>query len=330
MMLDVFRGDAFSFTELVAAINLVPYTPTKIGKMGLFAEEGISTLTAAIEMQGGVLTLVPTAARGVRGVAKDQQKRTIRDFRTVHLPQTVAVMADEVQGLRAFGKDTEVETAKRFLQKKMAVARRDLDLTHEYQRMGALKGLVLDANGDTLYDYFTEFGVAQQTLAMDLDVDTTKVRSKCHAIERLVEDTLGGVMMSGLHAWCSPTFFDALVDHPAVRDTYLGTTGAAALRQNARMTFEFGGILWEEYRGSIGGTPFVPVGEAMVFPMGVPDLFKSYFSPANYQDTVNTIGVPFYMRDRNLDFDVGVEYQVQSNPLHINTRPNSVIKLTLT
>lgn len=330
MMLDVFRGDAFSFTELVSAINLIPYTPTRIGRMGLFNEEGISTLTAAIEMQNGVLTLVPTAPRGSRGVAKNQEKRTVRDFRTVHLPQTVAVMADEVQGLRAFGKTSEVETAKRYLQKKMAVARRDLDLTHEYQRMGALKGLVLDANGDTIYNYFTEFGVAQDTLSFDLDVDATKVRSKCHGLERLIEDTLGGVMMTGIHAFCSPTFFDALVDHPAVRDTYQNTAQASELRKNARMAFEFGGIVWEEYRGSIGGTPFVPAGEAIAFPLGVPDLFKSYFSPANYQDTVNTIGVPFYMRDRMLDFDTGVEYQVQSNPLHINTRPDSVVRLTLT
>ena len=86
MMLDVFKGDAFSFTELVKAINLIPHAPTKLGSMGLFTEEGVSTLTVAIEMQNGVLTLVPTAPRGARGPAKNVEKRTVRDFRPVHLP----------------------------------------------------------------------------------------------------------------------------------------------------------------------------------------------------------------------------------------------------
>lgn len=329
MMLDVFKGDAFSYTELVAGINLIPFTPTRLGKMGLFKEEGVSTLTVAIEMQNGVLTLVPTAPRGSRGVSKDQEKRTIRDFRTSHLPQTVTVLADEVQGLRAFGKTNEVETAKKFLMKKTAVARRDLDLTHEYQRLGALKGIVLDADGSTIYNYFTEFGVAQQVLDMNLDSTATIVRDKCHAIHRLVEDTLGGVAFEYIHALSSPTFFDALCSHVSVRDTFLGVDGKM-LRRTARMQFEFGDIVFEEYRGTIGGTPMIAAGDAYAFPVGVPDLFKTLYAPANYEDTVNTEGLPFYMRGKDMDFNIGIEYQIQSNPLHMNTRPNSSIRLTLT
>jgi hypothetical protein len=331
MMLDVFKSDAFQFTKLVAAINKLPYVPTRIGSMGLFSEEGVSTLSVAVEMQNGVLTLVPTAPRGSRGPAKDLEKRTVRDFRTTSLPQTVTVMADEVVGLRAFGSETDEEMAMSYLLKKMAVARRDLDLTHEYQRMGALKGIVLDADGSTpIYNYFTEFGVSQQVLDFELDSDTTIVRKKCVAVERLIEDALGGVMYSGLHAFVSGEFFDALIDHVSVTDTYKGTMDAATLRGNLRKTFEFGGITFEEYRGSVGGTRFIAAGDGYVFPLGVPELYKSFFSPAPYMDTVGTNGLPFYMKGRNMDFDTGLDYAVTSHPLHMVTRPESVVRITLT
>lgn len=329
MMLDVFKGDAFSFTELTAAINKIPYVPTRLGQLGLFEEEGVSTLTVAIEMQNGVLTLVPTAARGSRGPAKNLEKRNVRDFRTVHLPQTVAVMADEVQGIRTFGSQTETETAVAYLNKKLAVARRDLDITHEWQRMGALKGQVLDADATTvLVNYYTEFGVTQQTLDMALDNDATKVRSKCTSLDRLVEDVLGGVTSSGLHALVSAEFFDALVDHPSVVDTFKYTNGGP-LRENQRKVFEFGNVTWEEYRGKVGATRFIAAGEGYVFPLGVPDLFKTYFAPAPYMDSVNTIGLPFYAKQKTMDMDKGMEYEVQSNPLHICTRPEAVVRVTI-
>jgi hypothetical protein len=332
MMLDVFKGDAFSFTKLVEAINRIPYAPTRIGRMGLFDTEGVSTTTVAVEMQNGVLTLVPTGPRGSRGPAKNLEKRTVRNFSTVHLPQTVNVLADEVQGIRVFGSESETETAQAYLMKKMAIARRDLDLTHEFQRIGALKGIVLDADGTTeIYDYFTEFGLTQQTLSFELDVDATKVRGLCQTVERMVEDKLGGLMMvGGLHAFVGKTFFDALVDHPAVQDTFKNSGSNSELRKNQRMAFEFGGIVFEEYRGSVGGTAFIGDSEGFVFPLGVPGMFQTYFAPADYMETVNTIGLPFYAKPKMMDFDKGIEYDVQSNPLHMNTRPEAVIKLTLT
>ena len=329
MMLDVFKSDAFSFTKLVSAINLVPYQPTRLGSLGLFAAEGVSTLSVAIEMQNNVLTLVPTAARGVPGPSKTVEKRTVRDFRTVHLPQRVVVMADEVQGLRSFGSETEEVAAMAHLQKKMAVARRDLDITHEWQRMGALKGQVLDADLSVIYNWFTEFGVSQSTQNIALSVSTTKVLQAVVALKRTVEDKLGGVMMKGLRVLCSPEFFDAFTGHAAVIESYKYQQ-STFLRTDNRDGFEFGGVVWEEYRGTIGGNRFIAANKAYAVPEGVPELFKTFYSPAPYMETVNTNGLPFYMKQKSMDFDTGVEYQVQSNPLHMCTRPDGIVELTAT
>lgn len=330
MLLDVFKNDAFNTVSLIAAINKVPYVPTRLGKLGLFAEEGTSSLTVAIEMQNGVLTLVPTASRGAPGPAKNLERRNIRDFRPVHMPQRVSVMADEVQGLRAFGSETEVEMATAYLAKKMAIPRRDLDITHEWQRMGCLKGIVLDSDGTSvIYNYFTEFGVVQTTASWALSVTTTKVLQLTVALKRTIEDKLGGVMMSGVRVLCSPEFFDAFTSHPAVVEAYKYQQ-STFLRTDNRDGFEFGGVIWEEYRGTIGGTRFIAANEAYAFPEGVPDMFKSVFAPAPYMETVNTMGLPFYAKQKNQDYDTGVEVQIQSNPLHICTRPDAVVKLTAT
>lgn len=328
MMLDVFKDDAFSFTELIAAINKVPYVPTKLGRMGLFQEEGVSTLSVAIEMENNVLTLVPTAPRGASGQVKGLQRRNVRDFRPVHLPQRVHVYADEVQNLRAFGSQTDVELAMNRLRKKMAVARRDLDVTHEFQRMGALKGIVYDADGTSvLYNFLTEFGVTALTDTFTLSSTSTKVLQEIVGFKRQIEDKLGGVMVTGWTALCGSTFFDNFTGHPAVEESYRYQQGNV-LREDRREGFEFGKVWWEEYRGQVGGNQFLAADKCLLIPEGVPDMFKSVFAPANYMETVNTEGVPFYMKAKTMDFDVGVEWDVQSNPLHINTRPDCVMEIT--
>lgn len=329
MHLDVFKSDAFNLMELTHAINLLPHVPTRIGKKGLFSENGVATTSISIEMQNDVLALVPALPRGGVATPKTVPRRNLRNLSMIHLPQRTALYADEVQNLRAFGKQSDEELAMSRLKKKMAVCRRDLDLTIEFQRIGAIKGQVIDADGATvLVDLFTEFGVAQQTLDMVLDNDTTKVLQKCVTVLRMMEDKLGGTMMSGATGFCSPEFFDALSGHPAVTDTYKYQQGQV-LRQDRRSGFEFGGIWWEEYRGQIGATRFIEANAAYVVPEGVPDLFATIYAPADYMDTVNTDGLPYYARQEPMDMGKGVEVETQSNPLHLNTRPNATIKVTI-
>lgn len=329
MLLDVFRSDAFHLTQLIQAVNLVPYVPTRIRDMGLFNEQGITTTTVMVEMQGDVLALVPTKPRGAPGTPKNLQRRNVRPFNTVHLPQNVALMADEVQGLRAFGSQTDEELAMSRLNKKLAIARRDLDLTIEFQRAGALAGKVIDADGTTvLLDLYDEFDVTQQTLDMALDNSATKVFQKNVDVTRLIEDALGGISSAGAQILCSTGFFDALVTHPAVEESFKYQE-AAKLRQDNRRGFVIGENTYVEYRNTAGlaGVKFIPDNCALAVPMGVPDLFNTYYAPAPYFDTVNTEGLPYYASIEFMDHNVGIDVQTQSNPLHLCNRPNAIIKL---
>ena len=328
MLIDVFKTDPFKLTTLSKSLNDIPFMPTRLGRLGIFSQEPITTTTVAVERQGETLALVASKPRGAPGTPVVPNRRNLRNLSTVHLPTEVSVLADEVQNLRAFGSDTEEQTAQSWLNRKMAVARRRIELTLEYHRIGALKGQVLDSDGSTvLMDLFTEFGVSQQTLAMALTTDTTKVLQKVIAMKRMVEDELGGIPYSGLRVECGDGFFDAFTSHPLVRDAfvyYQQTFKSSDLRDG----FVFGGVLWEEYRGSVGGTRFIGTDDAYVIPEGVPDLFVQHYAPAPYMETVNTMGMPFYAKPEIMDYDKGVAVEMQSNPLTFCTRPRAIVKMT--
>ena len=326
----IFEDDAFSVSSLTAAINDQEYLPGRISSLGLFREEGISTLTVQIEKDGDTLALVPAGERGTSGLVVGGTKRQLIPFNTVHLPERFTIKADEIQGIRAFGTRSELQAVQDVVNKRLAKARRQLDATHEFQRMGALNGQVLDADGKTvLLDIYKSFGVNRQKLQMGLNNPDTELRVKCGEALDMQEEALGSVTSSGSRAMCGKNFWNKLIVHKSVKETYLNTMQAASLRGDARESFEFGGIVWERYRGKVAGVAFVHDDKALLIPEGVPDLYISSFAPADYMETVNTQGIPYYSKIEPLPFNKGVAGEAPSNPLHLCTRPRAQILLEM-
>lgn len=327
--LDIFNDDAFSMVSLTKAINTGDHLPQRLAELGLFSEEGITTTSAMIEQKGETLSLVPAGTRGSPANATAGDKAKLIPFPTVHLPARATILADTVQNLRAFGSETEVETVQTVVNKRLEKMRRQIDATIEFHRMGAIKGQVLDADGTSvLLDLYTAFGVSQQTQAMALATTTTKVRELIVKAKRKSEDALGAQMYRGMRAFCSADFFDAFVSHGAVEAAYDRWMNGEFLRADVRGGFYHGGVFWEEYRGTVGAVPFIASGEAYLVPEGVPDLFVTNYAPADYMETVNTIGLPYYAKQEAMRLNKGVEVEAQSNPLCLNTRPRAIIKLT--
>lgn len=333
--LDIFNGDAFSVQSMTRSINETPFQPMAIGSMGLFAEEGITTTSLSIEKRGTTLTLIPSAQRGAPGRVESNDKASLIPINTVHLPQRGAVIADEVQNVRAFGTETEQEMVQNIVNRKLEKMRRNIDATMEWQRIGAIKGQVLDADGSTvILNLLTAFGVSQTTHAMVLGTDATKVKQKVVEATRKVETALGGIMHRGMVALCSESFFDKLVGHPAVEKAYDRYLESQFLRSSQRGQegtgpgFNFVGVEWREYKGSVSGQAFVAADEAYLVPLGIADLFVTHFAPADYMETVNTVGLPYYAKQELMRMGKGVELEAQSNPISICTRPQVVAKLT--
>ena len=335
MHLDIFNSDAFSLTGLTAAMQDVEYVPGRLGQLGLFSESGINTTSVSIEKRGDTLALVPNMPRGSSGKTYGAEKRTLRNFNTLHLPQRAAVLADEIQNMRAFGSESEVQTMMSYIEANhLRKMKRDIEATQEHLRIGAVKGQVVDADGSTvLLDLFTEFGVTQTTDNWDLD-GVADVRAEIVTLKRNVADKLGGIPFSGMHVFCASDFFDALIGNSSVEAAYDRFNQGEFLRSDYSFQgsngFVFGGtgVTFEEYRGSIGGVDFIPSGKAYAVPMGVPDLFITRFAPGDYMETVNTNGLPYYATQELMAHGKGIELEAQSNPLHICTRPDVVVELT--
>jgi hypothetical protein len=53
--LDIFGSSAFTMVALTDAINKMPYVPGRIGQLGLFREQGVSTTSVMIEEREGTV-----------------------------------------------------------------------------------------------------------------------------------------------------------------------------------------------------------------------------------------------------------------------------------
>lgn len=344
-MLDVFNQDAFSFQSLTHRIMERPYVPGLIGRMGLFDEESISTTSVVVEKMGQSIRLIEPTPRGGPGETGSNDKRNMRSFLVPHFQWDGSVNADEVQNLRAFGEEDQVETVLGHLDK---LTNRDLlrmDATLEHQRIGAIKGIVTTRDGATLYNWYTEFGVTAPTpVAFALATATTDVRLKCEEVIYGIEDALDGDASLGdiqIDAIVGRDFWNSLITHPKVEDTYKNWEAAAQLRASivTSSPFNFGGINFNRYKtgkkvresknkaGTAIGA-FIGTDEARFVARGIPELFKTVFAPADYNETVNTAGQARYLRIKEKDNNKGYEYEMQSNPLSICARPETLFSGT--
>ena len=316
-----------SFDALNAYINNLPRISTRLADMRLFQEQGlVGTTIVKVGINGTKLVLVPNVPRGAPGQPKGLERGKVKLLETTHLPQNSTVMADQLLGVYDPA-DPEGNNVAAVVNALQVVHKRDLDFTIEYHRMGALQGKLLDADGSVIIDFYEEFGVKQVAIGMELNKDDTKVRGKCIAIKRAIEAKLGGIPYTGIHVFCSAGFFDALTDHPEVQKAYERWQDGAALRDDVRKGFVFGDITFEELQGNTGGDLALADGEAIAFPLGVPDMFLTRFAPADYLETVRGIGLPYYTKTAKMRMDKGIQLESQSNPLNINTRPDAVIRL---
>ncbi len=338
MLLDVFNGNAFSMDELTATFIKVPHQPMRLGELRLFQEAGVRTTSIDVESVDGRLTLIQTSPRGAP--APDPlggAKRKLRSFKIYHLERDAKIYADEVQNIRAFGSSTELQQVQQLVAERLAELRPMHEVTLEYHRVNALQGILLDADGATLLNLFTEFDVTQQTQDFVFSVATTEVRDIVVAAMRKAEDKLGGLPILGWRGLCSSGWFDSFVSHATVKDAHKYQM-SQVLRDDVRAAFRFAGVDWEEYRGSVtkpdsvggGSAAFIPANTAWLAPITAPSIFITRFGPADYEETVNTLGLPLYAK--TVPDPSGLNkfrlINTQSNPICLCLRPEAVIKLT--
>lgn len=326
--MSIFESELFGVNNLTASINQQETVPGRIGELGIFEESGMTSTVAKIEHKQGKLKLVSNQPRGSVGQSLGSENRSIIAVNATHLPQIDSVMADEVNGVRAFGTENQFEAVQTVIDGKTARMRRNIDATIEYHRVGALQGKVLDADGATvIHDLYQIFGIKKATGKINFGSDN--VKNKSREWRRVSQNNLGMTTVPSYRALCGTEFFDEMTAADETSRAWERYNDGEMLRNDIKDAFLFGGIYWEEYAAMLGGNYLIPKDKAILIPEGVAELFITRFAPADYMDAVNTIGLPYYASSESMKHNKGVELESQSNPVNLCTIPNAIIELSL-
>jgi hypothetical protein len=211
----------------------------------------------------------------------------------------------------------------------------EVEMTWENMRLGAVQGILTDADGSTIYNWFDEFGITQAT-EVDFDLDNASPASG--VLRKTIQDKVvramrriaKGARYNEIRALCGSAFFDDLIAHPEVRESYLSQVAANELREGYDGTeFRFGGVVWEEYVGTDdNSTVAVGTDKVKFFPSGSGNtVFEVAWSPGESFSHLGQLGEPIYpMVVPDMDRDQFVDLEVYSYPLFICKRPEMLLR----
>lgn len=335
-ILDVFNQDAFGVVALTAAVQDISPTFDKLGQLGIFADEGQTSRTVAVDFDPETNSLLPQSQWGGPATANKTKTMISYPFSIPHFAIQDTVLAADLQSRRRPGSDA-VQDAQFVLGKKMAEMKKKLEATLEWMRLGVLKGgLVKDGSGTTLQALYTTLGGSQASTSFVLGTSTTDVIGKISAVKRNITAALRGEIARGYVALCSDGFYDAFVSHANVKAAFqYYSVNGQNLQGDYRDGFVFNNVLWINYTDAITVTdpsgaaqPPIDANSAYLVPTGT-SVFRTWYAPADYMETVNSVGQSFYAKQERMKFDKGIEVECQSNALPVCLKPVVVQKLTV-
>jgi len=332
-MLNPFSGTGFDMAAMTQAINKFPNLYDRAAE--IFMPEPITTTSVQVEQMNGALNIIRSRPRGAPADKMISDKRALRIFAVPHIPVEDVLLPEDYQNVRAFNSGSEFETQTTIMGRKLEKLRMALDQTLEHLRMGALKGIILDADGSTLYNLYNEFGITAKSVDFALDDEDTEVISKCLEVKRHIESNLKGERSTGIHCLVSPEFMDALTTHPKVEKAF---ANYQVLNQNLaedyRNSFRFGGITFEEYAAAWtdkdgNARKALTANYGTCFPEGTVNTFKLVIAPGNFNETANSPGIPYYAKQEERKFGQGIDIHAESNVLPICLRPEVLVTVSI-
>lgn len=328
----------YTQVQLTEQINRIPNNYGLLEEMNLFPTEGSASTLVEIRFEDGVINVLPMVERG--GPPSEAARGTGNAFylEIPHFPHRDLITPDDLQNwLRLVGRQLQPKSMDDEVAKRLFDIRRKHAITREYIRMGALKLLIKDGAGQTIYNLASVFNIVRPTIFFDLTNADADIIAKCEAVLDHIQSNLKGETMSGIEILVSSSFFNKFVQHPKVEKYYINWSAAQALANPQRdyrgnnwgRVFPFSELLFREYKGVAplkgGSEAFVEAGKGYAFPAGTMNAFATYDGPAYHIDFVNDPGMEIYVSPLMLDHGAGVELMTQSNPLAVTRRPDLTV-----
>lgn len=332
-------ANGFELADYTQEIVNIPNQWGLIQRLGLFESQGITTNTAILEEQNFTIGLITDRVRGERNNVSKDGTRKMRSFVVPHFPLDDYIGPKDIAGKRAYGGE-QAETLAAVRLRKMERIRKSHAATLETARAAMIgSGLIYAPNGTVVGNMYTEFGVTRKEVDFALGTGTTNVIGKCEEVIAHIQDNVAsGEIPERIIGLASPAFFSSLINHATVKTAYTyyqseveplrKRLGDRALGLDGRFrSFDFGGILFIEYRGNFSGYgDLITASECRFVPLGLMDSFSTYFSPAEKFDLVNTEGQELYMFEYPGEKGDKIEIETESNFLNLVARPQVVVR----
>ena len=337
----VFGGDAFTQASMIRGIDRRPYVPNQLDSIIGFEPVRATTDTVYVISRKRYVNLIRTTLRGAPIEMAQPDDKDARPLRIPRLAKGDKLFAHELANINPLEDETETDRAAAEVAKKQDKLIGDTEATFEFQRLGALNGLILDTDASTLVNFWTEFGI---TPPADIDLQLDDLTQTTGALRERIATTIvmpiarasgaGNDPRFRVKALCGDAFWFALTGHPAIEKTYLNYAAAAELRSEKLWDqFEFAGVLFVHYRGTDDGSKIsIPTNKAKFFPVGVPGMWQHIMGPMNESmPLLNQPGrryYPFLEKDKS-EKQQWVQPEIYSYPLFLNARPDLVLTGTI-
>lgn len=337
---------SFVNRDMTVAINKLPNTYGRLLALGLFTALPLTSTFAEIKHRDGVLSILDAKDRGAPA---DKANRTQEQSLIMKVPHYPGLKDDvtpaDIQNMNAFiDNEYRPKTAAEALAERLAAVRLPHDITAEWYRMQAIKGIIEGPKGNVLHNLYEHFKVAQKVFNLDLENPDANLANICRDIKAYVSKNLRGLIITGpVHILVSSSLFKAFITHPSVEKYYLQWSNSQLLANPNHQAgnagngeqFVFGDILWEVYDAeapnSIGDTKkFITDDEGHGFPTGGNKMFIDYSAPPDRMDEANkpvAPGAEIYVSVEPKDHNKGFEIDSESNRLFVNTRPELSFKV---
>ncbi len=330
---------AFNFlytgTGLTQAVNNIPNVYGMLGDMNVSPGRGLAQTYVRIDVQGSIVKVLPAKVRGGPSTLQQRVSDKAVLIEIPHFPSLDLLTPDDIQNLeRVQNGQLQAVTVEDELARRLEETRQPHDQTLEYMRVGALKGLVVDGQGNTLLDIYDTFDLTEVTFDLDLTNPAADIIGVCTAIYNHVTDNLLGESFTEIQIPCSSSAFNRLIQHPKVEQYWLNSANAVSLANMIRedksggqagtrgRRFTFQNLTFVEYHGSVvldDGTssPLIAANTGHAFPAGMRSGWETFYAPPYDIRAANTIGQHIYVSPKELDHGEGIELKTQSNALSV-------------
>jgi hypothetical protein len=338
----------YTDVELTQEVTRIPNTYGLLNELGLAPAEPKGTKYVRIEYKNGQIYVLGAEPRGSNGDmgADDTENGIILEI--PHFPQIDKISPDDIDNiLVVINGQVTPDSLDRQMMMKLKNIRLKHAITREYLKLGMLRGLIKDGKGRTLYDIYNVFDITKKTVDFFFGTTTTSIRDKCEEVRDHIQTNLKGETSNGVEALVSPEFFSKLIAHPLVEKFWVQAQNSALhtiisrdMRgNNWGRVFDFGDILWREYKGSlpVKSTSGTITSEANMtaqygnaYPVGTQSMFRTYDGPAFHMSQVNQPPQgtePIFITTETLEHGMGVEIKSQSNVISICKQPECIVEV---